>query len=215
LKKSAKYPLYDHDLLHAQENFMVIGMDEAGRGPLAGPVAGAAVILDLENPIVGLNDSKKLRPQKRDEIYDEIIHRAIGWSVELISENEIDRINILEASLLGMKTAAMKLNVDNPVYLTDGNCAISGLIPQIKIIGGDSLSASIAAASIIAKVTRDRYMIELSSKYPEYGFDRHFGYATKDHFTALEKYGPCPIHRMSFKPVRLVFERKNGFGLFI
>lgn len=214
MKYTIKYPLYELDLNHAAGNRIVIGIDEAGRGPLAGPVAAAAVALNLNDPIPGLDDSKKLTPKKRDEIYHEIISRAMAWSVEMVDEKSIDKLNILKASLTAMRIAAMKLNVKNPVYLVDGNRMVDELRPQINIIGGDSLSASIAAASVIAKVTRDRFMIEISGNYPEYGFERHFGYATREHLAALDKYGPCPLHRKSFEPVRIALQRKNGFGLF-
>ena len=193
--------LYSFDLSKEREQkCSVIGTDEAGRGPLAGPVVAAAVQLDLSNPIVGINDSKKLSAKKRDLLYNKICSQAISWSIGLASVEEIDRINILQASLLAMKRALDESNTQSSLVLIDGNKTISDLSGrrQFSIIAGDSISASIAAASIVAKVTRDRIMIQYHKKYPEYGFDANKGYPTKEHRRRVHKYGLSPIHRKSF-----------------
>jgi len=207
LIRKAKYELYEFDRLYLDKKSVIIGIDEAGRGPLAGPVVAAAVALDLNNPIYGLDDSKKLAPKIRKSLYGEITSRALGWSVAFVDEDDIFELNILWASLKAMFLAARKLKINNPLYIVDGNRSVYGLYPQVTIVKGDSLSASIAAASIIAKVTRDKFMTDLSSSYPQYGFERHFGYATKEHIRALNEYGPCPHHRRYFEPVRIVLEK--------
>lgn len=190
-------------LLYENEAFKdgystVCGVDEAGRGPLAGPVYAAAVILPQNLMIDGINDSKKLSEKKRELLYDEIIKNARAFSIASASETEIDDINILNATFLAMKRAIEGLNLKPDLALIDGNRAPKLDIPTKTIIKGDSLSASIAAASILAKVTRDRLMVKLSNEYPQYGFEKHKGYGTKLHVEALKKYGPSIIHRKSF-----------------
>ena len=183
---------------------IVAGVDEAGRGPLAGPVVVAAVVLNPDRPIDGLDDSKKLNEKRREELFPLIIERSLAWSVVAIEPAEIDRINILQATLLGMQQAVGQLLPPPSLALIDGNQA-----PQLDcavrtIVQGDSLEPAISAASILAKVTRDRLMKKLHIDYPDYGFDRHKGYPTADHLARLARYGPCPIHRRSFAPVRKV-----------
>ena len=183
---------------------IVAGVDEAGRGPLAGPVVVAAVVLNPDRPIDGLDDSKKLSEKRREELFPLIIERSLAWSVVEIEPAEIDRINILQATLLGMQQAVGQLLPPPSLALIDGNQA-----PQLDcavrtIVQGDSLEPAISAASILAKVTRDRLMKKLHIDYPDYGFDRHKGYPTADHLARLARYGPCPIHRRSFAPVRKV-----------
>ena len=181
------------------EGFAVVcGVDEAGRGPLAGPVCAAAVILPRETVIEGLNDSKKLTDQKRRALYDVITERAVAYGIAFASEQEIDEINILQATFLAMERAMQKLSVHPQLALIDGNRAKDFGLPVRTIVHGDSLSASIAAASILAKVTRDRLMEELDGEYPQYGFAVHKGYGTKRHYEALREFGPCPIHRRTF-----------------
>ena len=176
----------------------VAGVDEAGRGPLAGPVYAAAVILPENCVIEKLNDSKKLSEKKREELYDIIIDKAIAWSVMSVDEKTIDEINILNATFLAMNRAAEALNPAPEHVLVDGN-RISGMkFPCTTVVKGDSKSINIAAASILAKVSRDRFICEIAEKYPEYSFDKHKGYGTKVHTDAILKYGPCEIHRMSF-----------------
>ena len=176
----------------------VCGVDEAGRGPLAGPVCAAAVILPVGLVIDGLNDSKKLTDKKRRELYDVITQNAVSYGITMASEREIDEINILQATFLAMQRALDKLEVRPGLALIDGNRAKDFGLPVRTIVKGDSLSASIAAASILAKVTRDRLMEELDEAYPQYGFAVHKGYGTKRHYEALREYGPCPIHRRTF-----------------
>ena len=176
----------------------VCGVDEAGRGPLAGPVCAAAVILPAGLVIDGLNDSKKLTDKKRRELYDVITQNAVSYGIAMVSEREIDEINILQATFLAMQRAIDKLDVRPDLALIDGNRAKDFGLPVRTIVKGDSLSASIAAASILAKVTRDRLMEELDETYPQYGFAVHKGYGTKRHYEALREYGPCGIHRQTF-----------------
>ena len=176
----------------------ICGVDEAGRGPLAGPVCAAAVILPRNLEIAGLNDSKKLTPKRRDALYDIIVSRAVAYGVAFATVAEIETLNILQATYLAMNRAIEKLSVLPALALIDGNCNAGIGISSRCVIGGDGKCASIAAASIIAKVTRDRYMLEMAEKYPEYGFDRHKGYGTAEHYLVLRKIGPSEIHRMSF-----------------
>lgn len=193
--------LYSFDLsIEKEQSCSVIGTDEAGRGPLAGPVVAAAVQLDLSNPIEGINDSKKLSAKKRKLLYNKISSQAISWSIGHASPEEIDSINILQASLLAMKRALDNLNTQSSMVLIDGNRTINDFsgTRQFSIIHGDGTSASIAAASIVAKVTRDRLMMEYHEKYPEYGFNTNKGYPTKEHRRQVVKYGLTPIHRKSF-----------------
>ncbi len=179
----------------------IAGVDEAGRGPLAGPVVSAAVVLPHDFNGKGVNDSKKLTPKQRDALYTVIMENALAVSVGSASHGEIDQINILRASLLSMKRAVNGLILIPDLLLIDGKFTIDSPIPQQAIVKGDSLSISIAAASIIAKVTRDRIMAEMHLFYPGYGFDRHKGYPTKAHRLALADLGPSPVHRCSFKGV--------------
>lgn len=177
----------------------VAGIDEAGRGPLAGPVVCACVImpLDRDKIIDGINDSKKLSPKKREELFEKIVATAISYSIVCVDEKTIDDINILNATKLGMKRALEGLSVRPATVLIDA-VRIDTDIEQENIIKGDSLSYNIAAASILAKVYRDRLMCSLASKYPEYHFEKHKGYGTKEHIESLKKYGKCPIHRETF-----------------
>ena len=174
------------------------GVDEAGRGPLAGPVCAAAVILPRGIMIEGLNDSKKLSKKRREALYDEIVRVAIACGVAFASVEEIEEKNILEATFLAMNRAIEKLSVRPALALIDGNRNKGIAVPSRCVIGGDGKCADIAAASILAKVTRDRYMLEMAEKYPQYGFDRHKGYGTAAHYAAIREFGPSPIHRMSF-----------------
>lgn len=176
----------------------IAGVDEAGRGPLAGPVYAAAVILPEDARIPGINDSKKLSEKKREALFDVITQTAIAYSVYSVDEKTIDEINILNATFQAMNGAVQNLSVRPDFVLIDGN-RIQGMeIPHETIVKGDAKSMSIAAASILAKVSRDRYITEISEKYPEYGFAKHKGYGTKAHMEAILQYGPCPIHRKTF-----------------
>jgi len=177
---------------------LICGVDEAGRGPLAGPVCAAAVILPPHAEIHGLNDSKKLADKKRRELYPIIMEQAIAYGIGLASHDEIDQINILQATYLAMERAIAQLSVKPELALIDGNRAKDFGLPVQTVIKGDSLSASIAAASILAKVTRDDLMLEAAKVYPQYAFDVHKGYGTKAHYEALTAHGPSPIHRLSF-----------------
>ena len=177
---------------------LVCGVDEAGRGPLAGPVCAAAVILPAHISIPGLNDSKKLTDKKRRELFPIIKENAIAYAIAIADEKEIDKINILQATFLAMERAINQLEVKPQIALIDGNRAKDFGIPVETIVHGDSLSASIAAASVLAKVTRDDIMLQMAEMYPAYGFDVHKGYGTKAHYDALREFGPCPIHRMTF-----------------
>ncbi len=176
----------------------VCGIDEAGRGPLSGPVVAAACVLEPGTEIPGLNDSKKLTPKKRDLLYDLVIERATDFAVGFATPEEIDSINILNATMLAMRRAIAALKEPADYALVDGNCIRDYLIPARAIIKGDSLSMSVAAASILAKVTRDRLCLEDDRQYPMYGFAKHKGYGTAEHIAALRTYGPCPIHRKTF-----------------
>lgn len=176
----------------------ICGVDEAGRGPLAGPVCAAAVILPRGLVIPGLNDSKKLTDKKRRELYDIIINEAEAYGVAFASEQEIDEINILQATFLAMERAVSQLSVKPDLALVDGNRAPNFPLPVKTVVKGDSRSANIAAASILAKVTRDRLMEELDVTYPAYGFAVHKGYGTKRHYEALREFGASPVHRVTF-----------------
>ncbi len=179
----------------------VCGIDEAGRGPLAGPVVAAAVILDPARPIAGLNDSKKLSEKKREALAGEIREKALAWAVAEASVEEIDRLNILHASLLAMQRAVAGLSVRPERALVDGNRCPVLPMPAEAVVKGDGKIASIAAASILAKTVRDHGMLILHQRYPQHGFDRHMGYPTPAHFAALEAHGASPVHRQSFAPV--------------
>lgn len=180
----------------------IAGVDEAGRGPLAGAVCAAAVILDPARPIAGLDDSKRLSARRREALYQAIGERAQAWCIAWASVQEIDRLNILHASLLAMQRAVAGLDPAPGLVLVDGDRAPAFASPARAIIGGDALVPAISAASILAKVARDRAMLELHERYPQYGFDRHKGYPTAEHLAALAQHGPCPEHRQSFAPVR-------------
>ena len=184
----------------------VCGIDEAGCGPLAGPVYAAAVILDPNDPIEGLNDSKKLTEKKREALYPQIKERALAWAIASATAKEIDEINILQARLLAMRRAVEQLSIRPEQALVDGNRdpAIPG-VPSLLIVGGDGKSASIAAASILAKVTRDHAMLELDKQYPQYLFAKHKGYPTKLHVEKLLEHGACPEHRQTF--LKKIWER--------
>ena len=181
------------------EGFSVVcGVDEAGRGPLAGPVCAAAVILPPHLEIPGLNDSKKLTDKRRRELFPVIQEKAIAYGIGFASHEEIDEINILQATFLAMERALSQLKVRPDLALIDGNREKDFGIPVRTVIKGDSLSANIAAASVLAKVSRDELMEQMAQEYPQYSFEVHKGYGTKAHYEALRQYGPCPIHRMSF-----------------
>ncbi len=181
----------------------IAGVDEAGRGPLVGTVVAAAVILDPNNPIAGLNDSKKLSEKKREKLFIEIQEKALAWAIAEASPAEIDELNILQASLLAMRRAVEALQVQPDQVLVDGNKIPQGLLmPCEAVVGGDALHAEISAASILAKVTRDRQMLELDQKFPQFGFAKHKGYPTKAHFEAIALHGVTTEHRRSFGPVR-------------
>jgi ribonuclease HII len=201
-----KYPnLNEEKNLWKQGFKFVAGLDEAGRGPLAGPVVAAAVIiLDYKKlKTKGINDAKKLSGKQREKIYKVLIkHPEIKWGVGIVSEKIIDRINILQATKLAMQKSIKNLKPD--FLLIDGNFKINSIVRQKPIIKGDQKVISISAASIIAKVTRDRLMQKFHKKYPQYGFDRHKGYGTKAHFAAIKKFGPCKIHRKSFYPINII-----------
>lgn len=200
--------LREFDRIVSERYGVVCGIDEAGRGPVAGPVYAAAVVLDPNNPIEGLNDSKKLSPKRRAELYEEIWNKALSVSVSCALVEEIDETDILSADLLAMARAFDGLCVKPEIVLVDGD-----VLPELNdplnngdkycgevknVIGGDARSEAIAAASILAKVERDEEMCRLAEKYPEYGFEKHKGYGTKAHYEAIEKYGLCPVHRKSF-----------------
>lgn len=188
----------------------IAGVDEAGRGPLAGPVAVAAVILDPQRAIEGLNDSKKLSEARREALYPLIIEGALAWRIEFIECDEIDRLNILQAILTGMRRALEGLSPAADIARIDGNQLPQGLpCPAETLIGGDAIEPAIMAASILAKVARDRHMLELHLQYPQYGFDRHKGYPSPAHLAALAAHGPCPEHRRSYGPVRAALETGN------
>ncbi len=190
---------YSYEQNAIEKGFKVIcGIDEAGRGPLAGPVYAAAVILPMGLEIDGLNDSKKLTEKKREQLFDVICEKAIAYSIGIATEQEIDDINILNATFLAMRRAVEGLSVKPDYALIDGNQHPGLSIPDETVVKGDGKSMSIAAASILAKVSRDRFMLKLAEKYPEYCFEKHKGYGTKLHYEMIEKYGVAPIHRRSF-----------------
>jgi ribonuclease HII len=191
-------------------NGLLAGTDEAGRGPLAGNVVAAAVILDKGNRIEGLDDSKKLSESKRQLLADEIKMNALSWSIVSITPEQIDEINILQASLLAMRTAAERLDVTPQHIFVDGNKNLPDCFCEnTAVIKGDSRVAEISAASILAKVERDQQMLTLHEKYPDYGFDQHKGYPTRSHREILYQIGPCPEHRRSYAPVREALERNR------
>lgn len=201
--KSNSLHLYQNEEVYRQEYLNIAGIDEAGRGPIAGPVVIAAVILSPQNSIDGINDSKKLTAKQREEFFNHIVDTSNSYSIVEVSHQRIDQINILQAVLEGMKTAAMNLIISPDLCLIDGNKIPDGFkYKAISCIKGDATFATIAAASILAKVHRDQIMIEQDLIYPQYGFAEHKGYPTKQHLHALKQFGPCPIHRMSYGPIR-------------
>lgn len=177
---------------------LLCGVDEAGRGPLAGPVCAAAVMLPQNCLIEGLNDSKKLSEKKREALYEEILNRAVSYGIAFATVEEIEEHNILGATFLAMNRAIARLDPKPELALIDGNRCTGIEIPSRCIVGGDGKCADIAAASVLAKVTRDRYMLQMAEQYPEYGFEKHKGYGTKAHYAAIREHGPSPIHRPSF-----------------
>lgn len=199
--RSKKSLLLEQQTLNWGTDGLMAGVDEAGRGPLAGPVVAAAVILDDLNPIRGLNDSKKLTPKRREALFDEIRARALCFAVAEASVQEIDQINILQATLLAMKRAVEALRLPPKLVLVDGNRLPTLSIRAEAIVQGDALVPAISAASILAKVHRDRLCEGLHQRYPVYGFDQHKGYGTAQHLAALQAHGPADCHRMTFAPV--------------
>lgn len=199
----------DHEREAEQSGYRcVAGVDEAGRGPLAGPVVAAAVVLPSELSMPGLRDSKKLSPALRERWFVEIQENCLGMGIGIVDENTIDTINILQAALLAMKCAVEQLSVSADFLLIDGNRGIESAIGQKTIIGGDDASLSIAAASVMAKVTRDRLMVGYHAQYPQYEFSRHKGYGTQLHRDRIKQYGPCAIHRKTFKGVAEYLNRQ-------
>ncbi len=191
--------LLEFENRYLQEGYsMIAGVDEVGRGPLAGPVCAAAVILPAGLEIEGVNDSKKLSEKKREFLYDVIAEKAVAWSVAFVEPETIDEINIRQATHLAMESAVNNLAVQPDFLLVDGNDKIPFPVPSAYVVKGDAKSLSIAAASIMAKVTRDRYMVEMGGRYPEYGFEKHKGYGTAIHMDAIRKHGLTPLHRRSF-----------------
>uniref|UniRef100_A0A7C5Z7N1 Ribonuclease HII n=1 Tax=Caldicellulosiruptor owensensis TaxID=55205 RepID=A0A7C5Z7N1_9FIRM len=197
LSEDENYFEIEEKLLNEGYRF-ICGVDEAGRGPLAGPVFAAAVVMDRERIIEGVRDSKKLTPKKREKLFEEIIKESIAYSVAMVDSKIIDEININNATFLVMKNAIENLKIEPDIVLVDGYEIPNLNFNQRAIIKGDRKSYSIACASILAKVSRDRYIVEISSKYPLYKFEKHKGYGTKEHIEILQKYGPCEIHRISF-----------------
>ena len=183
------------------EGALLAGTDEAGRGPLAGDLYAAAVILDPDRPITGLADSKKISETRRDQLYKEICENALCWSISTASVQEVDQINVLQASMLAMKRAVENLNPQPEYVAVDGNRLPQWGYASIALVKGDSRVDEISAASILAKVARDRHMQEMHKKYPDYGFDQHKGYPTKHHLDMLKQLGSCRIHRQSYRPV--------------
>ena len=194
---NAEYLTLEHEA-QAQGYAVVCGADEAGAGPLAGPVYAAAVSLPDDFDLPWLNDSKQVTPKRREVLFAQIKEQAVAWAVASVGEREIDEINILNARMKAMDQAIHQLNPAPDFALIDGNRNKGITIPNRMVVHGDSLSASISAASILAKVSRDRYMLEMAERYPEYHFEQHKGYGTKLHYEMLHKYGPCPIHRLTF-----------------
>ncbi|MDD6980379.1 MAG: ribonuclease HII [Clostridia bacterium] len=192
-------PDYSFELAAREAGYQIVcGIDEAGRGPLSGPVVAAACVLDPTVEIPGLNDSKKLSPAKRELLFERITESALDYAIGMASPEEIDRLNILNATMLAMRRAIAGLKTPADFALVDGNCTRDFPIPARAIVKGDALSCSISAASILAKVTRDRLCLEDEKNYPQYGFAKHKGYGTAEHIAALKQYGPCPIHRKTF-----------------
>lgn len=197
-KLAHQLALYTHDEALEQAAGLICGVDEAGRGPLCGPVSAAAVVLDYDNPVIGVDDSKKLSEKRREELYDEIIQKALAWKVVLVSPEDIDRLNILQATMWGMQQAVEGLGIAPALVLVDGNRCPEFNYPSRAVTKGDAVSAGIAAASILAKVTRDRYMKDLDEQYPQYQLAKHKGYPTKLHYELLEQHGIQDFYRKSF-----------------
>lgn len=214
MKKITKNLYQYEEALEDRGYKFVAGVDEVGRGPLAGPVVVAAVILPQGLRIKGINDSKQLTEKKREELYKIIMKEALAVNVAFVYEDVVDKINIYEATKQGMLEAIDGLNIKPDHVLIDAMPLNELKIEHTSIIHGDALSATIGAASIIAKVTRDHFMEKMDHKYPNYGFKKHKGYCTKEHLEALNKYGPCPIHRKSFAPVAKFFQKQLSFDLF-
>ena len=192
-------PLYEYDAAVRSQYGCFAGVDEAGRGPLCGPVCVAACILDPENPVFGINDSKKLTEKKREALFDEIIEKALAYKIVFVGPEIIDRDNILNATMGGMKQAVEELDIVPNLILVDGNRTPAGLlVPAQPVVKGDAISASIGAASVLAKVSRDRYMLELDRQYPQYQLAKHKGYPTKLHYELIAQYGIQPFYRRSF-----------------
>ena len=199
---------FEHEKALRDDGYIsVCGVDEAGRGPLAGPVVAAACILPIDCHIEGLNDSKKLSEKKRDALFEEIKEKAIAYSIASASNEEIDQINILNATMLAMARAIEGLPQAADFALVDGNCVRNFPVPAATLVKGDAKCPSIAAASILAKVTRDRLCLEMDEKYPEYNFKKHNGYPTKEHRELVIKHGPCPLHRLTFLKF---LDKENG-----
>ncbi|MEO8856922.1 MAG: ribonuclease HII [Burkholderiaceae bacterium] len=199
--RSKKFLQAEQAAFQWQIEGLVAGVDEAGRGPLAGPVVAAAVILDVRQPIEGLADSKVLSPDRRARLYDRIMASALCFSIASASVEEIDRVNILQATMLAMRRAVQGLRLAPAKVLVDGNCLPVLEVLAEAVVRGDALIPSISAASILAKVYRDRLCLELHAQFPVYGFDAHKGYGTEQHMAALREHGACPLHRRSFAPV--------------
>lgn len=189
---------------------LTCGVDEAGRGPLAGPVCAAAVILDPDRPIAGLADSKRLGERRREELAERIRRQSLAWSVAFASVEEIDALNILQATLLAMRRAVDALALRPDLVLVDGNRCPALAVPARAIVGGDASQPAISAASILAKTSRDALMLELDRRWPEYGFARHKGYPTEAHLSALRRHGVTVMHRRSFAPVRWILDGERG-----
>lgn len=212
--KDQQINLYQYEEKLTDEGYeWICGVDEAGRGPLAGPLVVAACILPSYLRIPGINDSKQLSSKKREALYKQIVKSAVAYKIVFISEEEVDSLNIYQATKKGMLEAIEGLKQKPDYILIDAMPLNELKEPHLSLVHGDAKSASIAAASILAKVTRDEYMEKMDVKYPNYGFKRHKGYGTKAHFEALEKYGPCPIHRKTFAPVSKYFNRQISFNL--
>ena len=199
-----KYALTELEEMAYEEGYQVIaGVDEAGRGPLAGPVVAAACVFSRGLVIEGIDDSKKLTPKEREELYQVLVsHPEIDFAIGIVEHSQIDAINILQASLEAMAIAVKNLALEPDFLLVDGNQRPPTEIALKTVIKGDSLSQSIAAASILAKHSRDQMMLQFHQEWPQYGFDKHKGYATRTHLQAIQEHGPCPIHRKSFEPIK-------------
>lgn len=198
MKQDNSAQLHAYDAQLREQYGVLCGVDEAGRGPLCGPVCVAAVILDPERPIAGLNDSKKLSEKKREELFPVIMAEALAYHIVMVPPETIDAMNILQASLYGMQQAIAGLSVRPSLALIDGNKCPHTDVPALAVVKGDAISASIAAASVLAKVSRDRYMVKLAEEYPQYNLAQHKGYPTKEHYALLDEHGIAPIYRRSF-----------------